>query len=107
MMRPEESARPEWRSTGNPRFPLAAEVDGHWWVLRANPFPDHCLWTLFIDGVARYDIERVPAGWGRLAPWSAPGLDPAVAESALAPIRHLGVYGSEVGRPCDDPFCCG
>ncbi|MGW1741527.1 hypothetical protein ACWCPQ_22290 [Nocardia sp. NPDC001965] len=107
MTHPEESAVPEWWSTGDPRFPLTAEVAGRRWVLRANPFPDHCLWTLFIDGRARYDIERVPAAWGRLAPGSAPGLDPAVTETVLAPIRHLGVYGSEVGRPCDDPFCCG
>ncbi|NUS91457.1 MAG: hypothetical protein HOQ36_03445 [Nocardia sp.] len=107
MTNPEEAVRPDWRGTGNPRFPLAADVAGCWWVLRANPFPDHCMWTLFIDGVARYDIERVPAAWGRLTPWSAPELDPAVTVTVLAPIRHLGVYGSEIGRPCDDPFCCG
>ncbi|MGW5384498.1 hypothetical protein [Nocardia sp. NPDC003963] len=101
------AARPEWRSTGDPRFPLAAEIEGHWWVLRANPFPDHCMWTLFADGAVRYDIEQAPSGWGRLAPASAPPLDSATAERVLAPVRPLSVYGSEVGRPCDDPFCCG
>jgi hypothetical protein len=106
MTQPEALARPDWRSTGNRRFPLAAEVDGHWWVVRLNVFPDHCMWTLFIDGVVRYDIEKTPPSWGRLHPGTAPPLDSAIADMVLAPIRHLLAYGSEVGRPCDNPFCC-
>ncbi|MEU1527242.1 hypothetical protein ABZ413_34140 [Nocardia rhamnosiphila] len=105
MTQPEALARPEWRGTGHARFPLAADVAGHWWVLRLNPFPDHCLWTLFVDAVVRYDIEEVPAAWGKPSPRSAPPLDPAVAQTVLAPVRHLAVYGSEVGRPCDCLFC--
>jgi hypothetical protein len=107
VKQPEALARPAWRRTGNARFPLGAEVGGRWWILRLNPFPDHCLWTLFVDAVVRYDIEETPAAWGKLSPRSAPPLDPGVAETVLAPVRHLAVYGSEVGRPCDCLFCDG
>ncbi|WP_459547396.1 hypothetical protein [Nocardia sp. X0981] len=98
---------PEWKQTANPRFPLAAEMEGAWWVLRMNSFPDHCMWTLFVDGAVRYDLEEIPAAWGRPRVGSAPMLAPAIAAAVLAPIAHLVVYGSEVGQPCDDPFCCG
>ncbi|WP_280426843.1 hypothetical protein [Nocardia carnea] len=100
-------ARPEWKSTGSTKFPLAARVDGCWWVLRMNPFPDHCMWTLFIDGVVRYDLEKTPPDWGRLGLGSAPLLDQVTTDRILAPLRGFTVYGSEAGRPCDDPFCCG
>lgn len=103
----ESQAQPQWRGTGHRKFPLAAGVDGHWWVLRLNPFPDHSLWTLFIDGVARYDLDDAPPSWGVLAPASAPPLDPWTADSLLAPLRGFTVYGSEAGKPCDDLFCCG
>ncbi|MGW0182678.1 hypothetical protein [Nocardia sp. NPDC003345] len=106
MVVPEAFARPVWKRTGDRRFPVAALVDGRWWVLRMNPFPDHSLWTLFIDGVARYDVDQAPPNWGRPSAVTAP-LDAKTADAVLAPVRHLGTYGSEVGRPCDDPFCCG
>ncbi|MFI5718105.1 hypothetical protein [Nocardia sp. NPDC051750] len=99
--------RPAWRSTGNWRFPLVAEVAGEWWVLRINGFPDHDLWTLFIDGVVRGDLTAVPAGWGKLDMWAAPTLEPALVAAVLAPVAGFAVYGSEVGQPCDGPFCCG
>lgn len=60
---------------------------------------------VFVDGVVRYDLEEAPAAWGKLSPRSVPSLDPALAETVLAPVRHLAVYGSEVGRPCDCLFC--
>lgn len=107
MTRYESQPQPQWRGTGHRKFPLAAEVDGHWWVLRINPFPDHCMWTLFVDGVVRYDIEQAPSSWGRLSIGSAPVLDPATADRILMPLRDLTVYGGEVGRPCDGDFCCG
>ena len=44
--RPELHIRPEWGQTGNVYFPVAAVVNGEWWVLRINNFPDHPLWTL-------------------------------------------------------------
>lgn len=107
MARYEWQAQPRWFGTGNRKFPLAAAVGGQWWVLRLNPFPDHSLWTLFVDGVARYDLDDAPPNWGVLAPVSALPLDPWTAESLLAPLRDFTVYASEVGQPCDDDFCCG
>ncbi|MEV6555186.1 hypothetical protein AB0M22_05680 [Nocardia sp. NPDC051756] len=107
MGTPELDARPRWQSTGNSKFPAAALVDGRWWVLRMNCFPDHALWTLFIDGVVRFDIDDVPSGWGQPLGRSAPVLESGVAQEVLAPVAQLVAYGSEVGRPCDDPFCCG
>ncbi|MGI5217056.1 hypothetical protein [Nocardia sp. CA-290969] len=105
MARHISQARPRWWGTGSWKFPLAAQVGGQWWVLRMNPFPDHDLWTLFIDGVARYDLNDAPPSWGDLAP-VAP-LDPWTAGSLLTPLYEFAVYGSEVGQSCDDPFCCG
>ncbi|MGW5143136.1 hypothetical protein ACWEPH_29120 [Nocardia beijingensis] len=107
MPHPELSARPRWQSTGNDKFPVAAHVDGQWWVLRLNGFPDHPLWTLFIDGAPRFDIDDTPPTWGRPSVRSAPPLDRATADRILSPIQHFVTYGSEAGDPCDDPFCCG
>lgn len=86
-------------------FVYAARVDGAWWVLRRNSFPDHPLYTLFVDGVVAGDVEdlatRAPA-WNRDA---AAVLDGEQLAEALAPLRGLGPYGSEVGRPCDGDWC--
>ncbi|MFC8531977.1 hypothetical protein [Nocardia sp. NPDC057227] len=75
-------------------------------MARLNPFPDHEMYTLFVDGEVRFDFTEVPEAWlgfraglRRVNRWSA--------RRALAPLREFAVYGSEVGRPCDDPFCCG
>jgi len=87
------------------RFPAVAEVDGDWWVLRMNSFPDHPLWTLFVRGVARFDLNDLPEPWGR--PLTAAPMPAELAEAVLAPVRSFVAYGSEVGQPCDDPFCCG
>ncbi|MFC0041936.1 hypothetical protein [Actinomadura rayongensis] len=95
---------PEWRRTGDPRFPAAANIDGCWLVLRINGFPDHPLWTPFMDGVARPDLAETFPGEGR--PLSAPPLDADLAEQVLANVRPFAVYGSENGEPCDDPVCC-
>lgn len=107
MAPPELDARPQWRWTGNPHFLVAALVDGHWWVLRMNSFPDHALWTLFVDGVVRFDIDDVPSTWGQPLDRSAPTLESGIAKEILAPIEGFVAYGSEVGQPCDNPFCCG
>jgi|HigsolmetaAR201D_1030396.scaffolds.fasta_scaffold20150_2 hypothetical protein len=107
MPRPELRARPRWRQTGNARFPVAALVDDRWWVLRLNSFPDHPLWTLFVDGLPRFDLDEVPPSWGWPADRSAPVLEPGVAGRVLAPVSAFVAYGSEVGQPCHDPFCCG
>ncbi|MGW5649089.1 hypothetical protein ACWEV3_42825 [Saccharopolyspora sp. NPDC003752] len=100
-------ARPQWRRTGDTRFPVAATVDGRSWVLRLNIFPDHPLWTLFVDGDRRFDIDDTPPTWGKPLDKTAPPLDAAAAEEVLAPIRDFVAYGSEVGAPCDNMFCCG
>jgi len=105
---PEAEAHPRWHATGHPLFPAAAKVDGAWWVMRLNDFPDHPLWTLFIDGNARrFDTTGLPEHWAHpLHPTEAP-LPPATAREVLAPIERFTIYGSEVGRPCDSDFCCG
>ncbi|ONH32602.1 hypothetical protein [Pseudofrankia asymbiotica] len=104
---PETHAQPRWRRTGNAYFPVAAAVDGQWWVLRINSFPDHPLWTLFVNGVRRLDIDDAPPSWGEPAARSAPALEPGLHAEVLNPVRGLVAYGSEVGEPCDNPFCCG
>jgi hypothetical protein len=101
------AARPHWYRTGHPYFPTAAYVDGRWWVLRLNSFPDHPLWTLFIDGEVRVDVDDAPPNWGEPASRSAQMMDRTVADRIIAPLRDLVAYGSEVGAPCDNPFCCG
>ena len=71
-----------------------------------NPFPDHDLWTLFVDGVARFDLSDVPVGWGRPSgAWRR--LPAGTARGVLATVQGFAVYGSEAGAPCDNPFCCG
>ena len=105
MTHPELRATPDWHSTGDNYFPLAASVDGSWWVLRLNNYPDHPLLTLFVDGARRFDIDDTPPSWGELSPDTAPPLD--TAHEILAPIKHFTAYGSEVGQPCDNLFCCG
>ncbi|WP_405165513.1 hypothetical protein OG203_10645 [Nocardia sp. NBC_01499] len=107
MAPPELDARPEWRWTGNTYFPVAALVDGRWWVLRLNSFPDHALYTLFIDGAPRFDVDDAPSTWGRPLDPSAPRLESDTAKAVLAPVEDFVAYGSEVGQACDNPFCCG
>lgn len=103
----EFSVRPEWKETGNVYFPTAAQVNGHWWVLRLNNFPDHPLWTLFVDGQQRFDVDDAPATWGKPADSQRPCLTVEESTAALSPISTLVAYGSEVGQACDNPFCCG
>ncbi|MFD5559580.1 hypothetical protein [Kitasatospora griseola] len=46
-----------WHDTGTRVFPYAARLDGHWWVLRLNDFPEHPLLTLFVDAEVVGDLE--------------------------------------------------
>jgi hypothetical protein len=82
-------------------------VDGAWWVLRINSFPDHPLWTLFVDGRPYCDLDDLPAGWSEVAGPPAPMLRAPELREALTPVAGYLAYGSEVGRPCDNMFCCG
>lgn len=113
MRRDPRSRKIAWRDTGSLRFPWAAEVDGSWWVLRLNDFPDHPLLTLFIDGERSADFEDSPEDrWPMPTPrvdhpddpaeWA---LTPAERYNALGPLDGLAAYGAEVGRPCDGDFC--
>jgi hypothetical protein len=103
MSRPELLASPQWRRTGNVYFPVAAAVDGTWWVLRINNYPDHPVWTLFVDGVRRFDIDDTPPTWGQPYDPTAPSLDANTTREILLPIEDSVAYGSEVGQPCDNP----
>lgn len=98
-------ALPQWRRTGHTFFPYAAFVDGRWWVLRFNCFPDHPLWTLFIADRRRFDFDDEPTGWGIRMADEAPLLEGHAAAEVLAPVQGLARYGSEVGDPCDDFLC--
>jgi hypothetical protein len=102
----ELTARPRWYRTDDPCFPVAAQLNGGWWILRLNDFPDHRLWTLFVGGQRRFDIDDVPATWGKPSCTTAV-LEAHDARAALAPVRDFVAYGSEIGQPCDNPFCCG
>jgi hypothetical protein len=96
----------DWRRTQDAYFPAAALADGQWWVLRLNSFPDHPLWTLFVDGVSRGHSEDTPPGWGNPSDRSLPRLPAGQVETVLAPLRGLVAFGSEDGNPCDGLFCC-
>jgi hypothetical protein len=107
MARSVIDARPRWRPTGHSLFLAAAKVEGAWWVMRLNDFPDHPKWTLFIDGnTERFDVEELPEHWED--PFRATGepLDRGTVREVLASVEQFEVYGSEVGRPCDSGFCC-
>jgi hypothetical protein len=103
---PELAVQPGWRRTGNAYFPVAARVTGQWWVLRINSFPDHPLWTLFVDGVRRFDIDDAPSAWGDPSK-TVMSLDAVEASEAVLPVRRFEAYGSDTGQPCNNPFCCG
>ncbi len=103
----EYRAHPAWQKTGNPRFPIVARFDKSWWVLRANAFPDHPMWTLFVDGQRRFDVDDPPAAWGSLAEGDLPAVDESTAVDVLRAVKKYTAFGSEVGRACDNPLCCG
>jgi hypothetical protein len=106
------SVRPDWLRTGYKHFPYAAQQSGRWWVLRLNlGFPEHDLYTLFVDGSAVADMT---ADAGNPSPLldSVAALkfaDPTAAESYLDADTATAVvqavadyvnYGSEHGDPC-------
>lgn len=104
------SAQPDWRRTGYKYFPYAAQQSGHWWVLRLNTgFPEHDLYTLFVDGAAAADITGpgdtpLAASIGTLTP-ADPGasesqLDPDTATAVVQTVAPYVNYGSEHNDPC-------
>lgn len=102
-----------WKRTGYKFFPYDAKQSGQWWVLRFNfDFPEHDLYTLFVDGSAALDVtgdinHRIPlaASVGALKPFGSnadePALAPQFAELVVRALAQYVVYGSEVGDPCD------
>jgi len=88
----------DWRYTGSRVFPFAARTDGAWWVVRMNDFPDHPLYTLFVDGRRVADVDDAPPQWRFEI--AGPALRPAERAEALASVRGLARYGTESGRPC-------
>ncbi len=107
------NAEPGWMRTGYKFFPYAARESGQWWVLRMNyDFPEHDLYTIFIDGRAVADINGsadddrpIVANVGALRLYTAdsgePELERDVAEAVVRTVADYVVYGSEVGDPCD------
>lgn len=108
----DSSSRPVWFRTGYRYFPYAARQSGQWWVLRKNyGFPEHDMYTLFVDGRAALDVtgdvnHRIPlaAAIGALgradSPAGEPVLAPDLAESAVRAVANYVVYGSEADDPC-------
>lgn len=109
------TARPYWQRTGYRFFPYAAQQSGHWWVLRLNHgFPEHDMYTLFIDGQAVADItgddghqSPLVASLASLRPYdpasTEPELDADMAANVVSKVSPYVNYGSESGEPCD--FC--
>lgn len=92
-----------WRRVRSPVFPYAALVDDvQWVVLRLNDFPEHPLYTLFINGERICDLDVLGLG-------SHPEYEPLTPEErqeVLTLMRGLAPYGSEFGHPCDGDWCC-
>lgn len=107
------SVWPAWMRTGYKFIPYAAQQSDQWWVLRLNlGFPEHELYTLFVDGHAALDVtgridHHVPlaASIGALKPVDhharEPVLLPELAEAAVRTVAQYVVYGSEINDPCD------
>lgn len=97
------ATRPRWKSTGDKHFPFAAMQAGRWWVLRLNhDFPEHDLYTLFVDGrgvadvtgAADSDIPLV-ASIGALSLGGEQELSGEVVREAIAGLAGFVDYGSE------------
>ena len=106
------AAQPQWSRTGYKFFPYAAQHSGQWWVLRLNHgFPEHDMYTLFIDGSPAADITAKPddpsplvASVALLKPYDDAAAEPALdAETATAVVQAVSRYvnyGSEHDDPC-------
>jgi hypothetical protein len=106
------AAQPHWLRTGYKFFPYAAQQSGHWWVLRLNHgFPEHDMYTVFVDGTPAADITATADHPSPLVASVAPlkPADPAAAEPQLDAETATAVvqtvaryvnYGSEHDDPC-------
>ena len=111
------TAQPQWLRTGYKFFPYAAQESGQWWVLRLNyGFPEHDMYTLFVDGRPAVDItgsadhsSALVRGIATLR-WADPGateptLEADTAATVVQTVARYVAYGSEHDDPCF--FCCG
>ncbi|MBE5477887.1 hypothetical protein E3G68_005241 [Mycobacteroides abscessus] len=107
------NAWPRWMRTGYKYFPYAAQQAGRWWVLRFNVgFPEHDMYTMFVDNKAAGDVTgnanssvALIASIGALNP-SRPQeamMDAATARAVVDGVARFVDYGSEHGQPC--AFC--
>jgi hypothetical protein len=111
----DEAAQPHWLRTGYKFFPYAARQSGQWWVLRLNHgFPEHDLYTLFVDGRPAVDVTGSPdhssalvRSVASLRPYDPaadePTLDADTATTVVGPVSSYVNYGSEHDDPC--VFC--
>jgi uncharacterized protein YjaG (DUF416 family) len=60
-----------WRSTGDPSYPWATEVDGIAWRVRVNDFPDELMYSLIIGDESAGDFHDWPGTWQRSSDTSA------------------------------------
>ncbi|ANE83522.1 hypothetical protein A7U43_27670 (plasmid) [Mycobacterium adipatum] len=107
------SVRPSWVRTGYKFFPYAAQQADQWWVLRFNVgFPEHDMYTIFVDNQVVGDVTGDPdssvpliASIGALNPSrpQEPMLDPAGARAVVEGVARFVDYGSERGDSC--VFC--
>ncbi|MFJ9777925.1 hypothetical protein ACIRVF_42920 [Kitasatospora sp. NPDC101157] len=105
MKPPALPARVTWHDTDTAVFPYAARADGRWLVLRLNDFPEHPLYTLFIDAQVICDMDDVPVTW-RLSPRATlPVLTAPGRAEVLRLMAGLGPYGAEAGTPCTGDWC--
>lgn len=103
--RPGRPTQISWHDVDSYIFPYAARTEGTWLVLRLNTFPDHPLFTLFVDGQAVSDLEDAPADL-QLSPRAAlPRLAEHERAEVLRLMAGLAPYGAETGFPCTGDFC--
>jgi hypothetical protein len=110
------AAQPDWLRTGYPFFPHAAHHCGQWWVLRLNHgFPEHDLYTLFVDASPAADLTAdltadpqhpspLIAGVAAPQPYNSAAAEPRLdADTAAAVVQAISPYvnyGSEHHDPC-------
>jgi hypothetical protein len=111
----EEAAQPQWLRTGCRFFPYAARQSGQWWVLRLNHgFPEHDMYTLFVDGKPAVDVtgsadhfSALVRSIAPLRPYDSaagePTLQADTAATVVAAVSSYVNYGSEHDDPC--MFC--
>jgi hypothetical protein len=100
--------------TGYKFFPYAAKQSDQWWVLRLNSgFPEHDMYTLFVDAEPVADITEDPHHPAALVrsiaalknpSLSGPALDADTAATVVSRVARYVNYGSEHDEPCDYCF---